>query len=128
MLSPLEMLCGTFPVGRFPLPAEPPHWKSGQPGTPYQKQLFQGVKPQKKCSKNLFAGSVIKRIGSKRPFQPSAVVRGTPIWGCHHQLDDQYKNPNMNNKDHLVGRLTRSIPSLCIALQSLPSFDCRSTF
>ena len=22
------------------------------------------------------------------------------------QLDDQYQNPNMNNKDHLVGRLT----------------------
>ena len=31
----------------------------------------------------------------------------TPIWGCHRQLDDQYRNPNMNNKDHLVGQLTR---------------------
>ena len=30
------------------------------------------------------------------------------IWGRHHQLDDQHRNPNMNNKDHLVGRLTRS--------------------
>ena len=34
----------------------------------------------------------------------------TPIWGCHRQLDDQHRNPNMNNKDHLVGRLTRGTP------------------
>ena len=26
-----------------------------------------------------------------------------PIWGCHCQLDDHYRNPNTNNKDHLVG-------------------------
>ena len=30
------------------------------------------------------------------------------IWGRHHQLDDQHRNPNMNNKDHLVGQLTMS--------------------
>ena len=30
----------------------------------------------------------------------------TPIWGCHRQLDDQHRNPNMNNKDHIVGQLT----------------------
>ena len=24
------------------------------------------------------------------------------------EIDDQYKNPNMNNKDHLVGQLTNS--------------------
>ena len=30
----------------------------------------------------------------------------THIWGCHRQLDDHYRNPNMNNKDHLVGQLT----------------------
>ena len=29
-----------------------------------------------------------------------------PIWGCHRQLDDQCRNPNTNNKDHLVGQLT----------------------
>ena len=28
------------------------------------------------------------------------------IWGRHHQLDDQHRNPNINNKDHLVGQLT----------------------
>ena len=29
------------------------------------------------------------------------------IWGRHPQLDDQYRNPNINNRDHLVGQLTR---------------------
>ena len=49
-----------------------------------------------------------KEIGSKRPFQPSAVVRAIyrRLWGCHRQLDDQYRNPNINNRDHLVGQLT----------------------
>ena len=31
------------------------------------------------------------------------------IWGRHHQLDDQHRNPNMNNKDHLVGQLTKEV-------------------
>ena len=30
----------------------------------------------------------------------------TPIWGCHRQLDDQHRNPNINKRDHLVGQLT----------------------
>ena len=30
----------------------------------------------------------------------------TPIWGRSYQLDDQNRNPNMNNRDHLVGRPT----------------------
>ena len=47
-----------------------------------------------------------KKIGSKRPFRASAVVRAIDS----RQLDDQYKNPNMNNKDHLVGRLTTHPP------------------
>ena len=25
------------------------------------------------------------------------------IWGCHCQLDDHHRNPNTNNRDHLVG-------------------------
>ena len=29
-----------------------------------------------------------------------------PIWGPSRQLDDQHRNTNMNNKDHLVGQLT----------------------
>ena len=31
----------------------------------------------------------------------------TPIWGPSRQLDDQDRNPNLNNRDHLVGQLTR---------------------
>ena len=30
-----------------------------------------------------------------------------PIWGCHRQLDDHHRNPNSNDRDHLVGQLTR---------------------
>ena len=32
----------------------------------------------------------------------------TPIWGPSRQLDDQHRNPNINNRDHLVGQLTSS--------------------
>ena len=53
---------------------------------PPKKQPFQGVKPKKSCP-NFFSGSGIhikntfcKKIGSKRPFQPSAVVR--TIYRC----------------------------------------------
>ena len=35
----------------------------------------------------------------------------TPIWGCHRQLDDQYRNPNNNNRDHLVGQLNTNSAS-----------------
>ena len=31
----------------------------------------------------------------------------TAIWGHSRQLDDQYRNPNINNKDHHVGQLTK---------------------
>ena len=65
-----------------PVPAEPPPWKFRQPGTPYEKKTaLSGGKTKKKLP-NFFCGSVIhikntfcKKIGSKRPFQPSAVVR-----------------------------------------------------
>ena len=30
-----------------------------------------------------------------------------PIGGSHCQLDDHHRNPNMKNRDHLVGSLTR---------------------
>ena len=70
-----------------PIPAAPPPWKTGPPLK--KKQLFQGVKPKKNCP-TFFCGSVIhikntfcKKIGSKRPFQPSAVVRAiyTRLYG-----------------------------------------------
>ena len=34
----------------------------------------------------------------------------TAIWGHSRQLDDQHRNPNINNKDHHVGQLTRGSP------------------
>ena len=68
----------TFPEMR----ACPQFRKSGQPSTPYEKNVsFGGVK-HKKSWPNFFCGSWMhikntfcKKIGSKRPFQPSAVVR-----------------------------------------------------
>ena len=64
------------------LPAQPQFWQTGKSGTPYEKQqLFQGEKLKKICP-NFFCGLPIhientfcKKIGSKRSFQPSAVVR-----------------------------------------------------
>ena len=51
----------------------------------------------------------------------------TPMWGPSRQLDDPYRNPNTNNRDHLVGQLTRvggeSGVYKHIPLQNLPSFD-----
>ena len=44
----------------------------------------------------------------------------TPLWGYHRQLDDQNRKPNINNRDHLVGQLTRahwSLPSLASCLE-----------
>ena len=76
----------------------------------------------KKNGPNFFYGFGIhikntfcKKNGSKRSFQPSAVVRAIyppPIWGPSRQLDDQHRNTNMNNKDHLVGQLTKISISL----------------
>ena len=33
------------------------------------------------------------------------------MWGPTRQLDDQHRNTNMNDKDHLVGQLTRVDPT-----------------
>ena len=86
-----------------------------------KKTVSEGVKPIESLPRN-FCGLVIhikntfcKKIGSKRSFQPSAVVRAIyppPIWGHSRQLDDQHRNPNINNEDHHVGQLTRYPPSI----------------
>ena len=34
------------------------------------------------------------------------------IWGPSRQLDDQHRNTNMNDKDHLVGQLTTPPPTV----------------
>ena len=45
-----------------------------------------------------------------------------PIWGHHHQLDDHQRNPNMNNRDHLVGQLTKVIESISGSIVPLAMF------
>ena len=74
-----------------------------------KKVVSEGVKPIESLPR-IFCGLVIhikntfcKKIGSKRSFQPSAVVRAIyppSIWGPSRQLDDQHRNTNMNNKDN----------------------------
>ena len=86
-----------------------------------KKTVSEGVKPIESLPR-IFCGLVIhikntfcKKIGSKRSFQPSAVVRAIyppSIWGPSRQLDDQHRNTNMNNKDHLVGQLTTCTPAV----------------
>ena len=67
----------------------PNFWKSGKSRTPYKKRLF-SVGKRKKMLPKFFCGFGIhikntfcKKIGSKRPFQPSAVVRAiyTRLYG-----------------------------------------------
>ena len=78
--------------------------------------LFGGVKLKKSLPKK-FCGSMIpiqctfwREKNWTKTVNP-ALSSGLnffppPIWGHHHQLDDQQRNPNMNNRDHLVGQLT----------------------
>ena len=82
---------------------------------PFGKNVsFGGVKLKKVCQKILrlhdthnmyilqknWTKTVNPALSSGLNFFPP------PIWGHHHQLDDQQRNPNMNNRDHLVGQLT----------------------
>ena len=68
---------------------------------------FGGVKPKKICKKN--CGSImstknkfcIKTAISALSSGPSNLQK--PIWGRHHEQDDQHRNTNIKNKDHLVG-------------------------
>ena len=80
-----------------------------------KKQVFRGVKMKKSCP-TFFGGFVIhmkntlcKKKWVKTPIPALSSDQSNlqrPIWGCHRQLDDQYRNPNINNRDHLVGQLT----------------------
>ena len=90
---------------------------------PLQKtQLFRGVKMKKSCP-TFFCGFVIHMKNTfcqkkwvKTPIPALSSDQSnlqTPIWGRHHQLDDQNKNPNINNRDHLVGRLTSKMNIYC---------------
>ena len=83
----------------------------------WKKRLVWGGKTQKKSAKKFlrlhdtykmyilqknWTKTVNPALSSGLNFFPP------PIWGHHHQLDDQQRNPNMNNRDHLVGQLTNT--------------------
>ena len=86
-------------------------------GTPYKKQLSQGVKLKKKLS-NFFLRlhDTYEKYTLQKEWVKTTIPAlssdqsnlQTPIWGRHCQLDDQNRNPNINNRDHLVGQLTSS--------------------
>ena len=67
----------------------------------------------KKSQPHFFCGSVIpikntfwkkKWPKTVNPALSSDVsILPLTIWGCHCQLDDHHRNPNTNNRDHLVG-------------------------
>ena len=83
---------------------------------PLQKTAVSGGKTKKKLPKfflrlrDTYKKYILQKNWSKTAIPalssgPSNLQQS--IWGRHHQLDDQHRNPNMNNKDHLVGQLTR---------------------
>ena len=91
----------------------------GSQGPPTKKEAVSGGKTPKKLSKKfLRLRDAYKKYILQKNWVKTAIPAlssgqsnlQTPIWGCHRQLDDQYRNPNMNNKDHLVGQLTRFYP------------------
>ena len=76
--------------------------------------FWQGKTPQKPVKKVLWPHDIYKKYLLQKKWVKTAIPAlssdqsnlQTPIWGCHHQLDDQNRNPNINNRDHLVGQLT----------------------
>ena len=92
--------------------ASPPFWHFGPL---WKKRLVWGGKTQKKSAKkNLWLHDTHKMYILQKNWTKTvnpALSSGLnffppPIWGHHHQLDDHQRNPNMNNRDHLVGQLT----------------------
>ena len=91
----------------------PNSWKSD----PLQKKTaFSGGKTKKKLPKFFFwLRDTYKKYILQKNWVKTAIPAlssgqnnlQVPIWGCHRQLDDQCRNPNTNNKDHLVGQLTK---------------------
>ena len=88
---------------------------------PPKKTAFSGGKTKKKLPKFFFwLRDTYKKYILQKNWVKTAIPAlssgqnnlQTPIWGCHRQLDDQHRNPNMNNKDHIVGQLTTMRPTL----------------
>ena len=98
----LFMICGAA------LPAQTDLWKSGKSANPYKKSSsFRGYN-RKKLSKFLLR---LRNTYKKYIFKKKNRVRTanlvlssgqsnlqTPMWSCRRQLDDQYRNPNINNR------------------------------
>ena len=55
--------------------------------------------------KKFWVKTVIPAYSSGQSNLPSS------MWGPSRQLDDQHRNTNMNDKDHLVGQLTSVDPT-----------------
>ena len=76
--------------------------------------FLQGKTPQKPVKKVLWPRDIYKKYLLQKKWVKTAIpVLGSgqsnlhqPIWGCHRQLDDHHRNPNNNDRDHLVGQLT----------------------
>ena len=96
----------------------PNSWKSD----PLQKKTaFSGGKTKKKLPKFFFwlrdtyKKYILQKNWVKTAIQALSSGQNNlqvPIWGYHRQLDDQHRSPNTNNKDHLVGQLTRELPQI----------------
>ena len=111
------MLCGTLPEMGFSASRTPilEIWEVRDPQQ--KKEAVSGGKTPKKLSKKILQlRDAYKKYILQKNWVKTAIPAlssgqsnlQTPIWGCHRQLDDQYRNPNMNNKDHLVGQLTNN--------------------
>ena len=110
----LLMILLQFPLCTSILTFAPQFWHY----TPsWKKRLLWRGKTQKRLPKfflrlrDTYKKYILQKIWSKTAIPalssgPSNLQQS--IWGRHHQLDDQHRNPNMNDKDHLVGRLTRN--------------------
>ena len=95
------------------MPSIPEIWPAKHPL--WKKRLFWGGKTQKKLAKfflrllDAYKKYILQKNWVKTAIPALSSGQNnlqTPIWGCHRQLDDQHRNPNMNNKDHIVGQLT----------------------
>ena len=77
--------------------------------------FWQGKTPQKPVKKVLWPHDIYKKYLLQKKWVKTAIPALSsgqsnlhqPIWGCHRQLDDQHRNPNNNDRDHLVGQLTK---------------------
>ena len=76
--------------------------------------FWQGKTPQKPVKKVLWPHDIYKKYLLQKKWVKTAIPALSsgqsnlhqPIWGCHRQLDDHHRNPNNNDRDHLVGQLT----------------------